>query len=269
MIPRPTLLLSAALLIAGAAAAGPPGATETAALDPNGELARITTAYGAIDAYSLEITFALYRDAVATEPFEIEEASIERRGKLLRSRLASLETLVGEEYLVVADHDSRMLMIDHRPAASAREAPILELDPAAFDAGALLGEDPEALLASAATLRVEEQGRRRTLSIDYARGEHRRIELVYDRGSYLLERATLFFRRPMVLAEGAEAAVPRIEIRYRQLDVRPAFDEETFSPGRFFSRGPGGGVEVAPRFSGYRLIQHLTLPIDLAREEPR
>ena len=265
----PQSLLLAAVLLTGAALPADPVAAAGPGPDPNEELAHIAAAYGALGAYSLEVAFALYGDATTSVPFETAEASIERRGALLRSRLAGVETVVGEEILVVADHDSRVLMIDRRPAAAGGPAPTLELDPAAFDVAALLGEEPGALLEYPAKLRVEESARRRTLSIDYPRGEHRRVELVYDSRSYHLDLAVLFFRHSIVLEERADAAAPRIEIRYGNLDTRPAFTAETFSPDRFFTRGPGGEIEPALRFRGYRVIQHLTPRDNEARGEPR
>lgn len=226
------------------------------------DLARIQAAYAGLERFSVEISFALYAAAGSEVVEESGRALVRRHGDLYWSRTFHLETLLNQRYLVLADHDSRTLMIDRRPEFSRAPA-----EPMQIDLEAILGEslDPDQLTnreAGSITARPAAGGRR-SLTIEYPpgeypSGEYHSIELTFDSRTYLIDRMVLHFRQPLPIRADSEPAAPHIEIRYSDFQADPAFPPGAFSEERYFALSAEGTIVAGPEYRDYRIIDHLT-----------
>ena len=231
-------------------------AEDVLAEDAEKDLASIQAAYARLNRFSTEISFALYADESSETVEESGEAFIRRHGDLYWSRMFHLETLLSEHYLVLADHDSRTLMIDRRPEPS-RNLP----ETISLDLEKILGEslDPDQLVSETGTIHVEPAGgQQRHLTIEYPSGEYQKIELLFDTKTYLIQSMRLYFRQSLPIRSEGEPAAPRIEIRYLNFQADPTFPRDAFSENRYFTFEGDGEFTAGLEYRDYRIINHLT-----------
>ena len=189
-----------------------------------------------------EINYNLYPDHHTTVPYSTEKGILVINQQARYARLANIESLVTESFIIAVDQDEQILVISNNSSG-------MNFDPLGRIQPYLQG------LNSAVIYSVSPQINRLTLKMEI--GEVKQVDIFYDKASFQLDKITMTYRREIQLEDASDAdwVKPRLEIMYTktefghkgkallQLDQYVSRTRDTYKP--------------AGRYAGYDLINNI------------
>lgn len=209
---------------------------------------KVNAAYEAAGVMSMEVDYFLYEDHKSIAPFEKQTGTYLRSGSSSLMRLSGIETLVNKQYLLVCDHNDKMILLGD-PGASAQPSDM----------------DPAALLKICSAVRFAKQDNGTLvyrLEFDKTSlSEYSVLEISIDPSSFFITKLVMYYRFESVLREerNAPATTPRLEIVYRQIKTNVKIKGDEFSESRFI-KGKGKDVVCNEKYSEYKLINQKLTP---------
>jgi hypothetical protein len=189
-----------------------------------------------------EISYLLYPDHQTQQRHSTESGVLIIGPEAKYSRIASIESLVTEEYVVGIDHGERTLMIGNYISG-------LSVDPL---------EQLQVYLQQLNSAQVSEfstTSNRILLEMD--QGEVKQTEIIYRKDDFQLEKIVLKYRRKIQLEEGDEAdwLSPRMEILYSNTNLKGK-GKALLRLDHYVSRS-GSKWQPAGQYAAYQLINNI------------
>jgi hypothetical protein len=219
------------------------------------DLDLIRRRYEKPNSFELKIAYKAFEDYQTTRVQDQTEAVYIKKGNLFYTKVYSVETLYSDQYVMAADHEEKLFMIDRRPKsagpgeieATGMESVIDELAAAVAQAGPVIARKEYS----------ESPGGVATHSIWFNQGPYTRQEISFQKSSYLLKKITLYYREDQEMEEGGPLTKPRLEMEYLKFVESPALPADFFSESRFVAIVPNKRLTLNAKYADYKVINHL------------
>jgi len=217
----------------------------------------IRKVYANMAEYTMDLEYKMYKNYTSTIPVDHINMLLKKKGNQCYNRLAGSETLINDKYVMVLNHESKIFMIDK----NVRSYPVKGISKTDPDVDKLFSaimkeiKDEDSIHVTVKEKKIS--GKEKQYTIYYSGGEYSAVSFSYDVNTYLVKKVILYFRRKMEINTGDAAQAPRLEIVYRQTDLRPGFDKNTFSETAYAVVHKDGSIKLNPAFKDYKMINHL------------
>ena len=201
---------------------------------------RINATYAKLTELKTNVAYVLYPNHAATIPFQQEKASLWISGKNSLYKIGAVETLHTPEYTILIDHDEAQLIV--QPTGPGRPDP-------------LTGIELDSLLSYCSELSMQEEANSRTYTLSLPFGELERIQIRFDRSTYLMEKVILYYRQTEEMEEGLPAEKPRLEINYLSQENRARFAKDAFSIYQYIQHD-GTQFQPITLYQSYQFIDY-------------
>ena len=208
------------------------------------DILRINDAYSKFSNMSMEITYKVFLNQTTTTPYEIETGSYKQNGNLRYSKLKQIESLQNNNYLVVVDNDVKRIVVGNPVKFNPAKITLLNLDSALSKCSAV----------NYITGNSEQGGYSMVFKSNIV-SEFDKVELYFNKKTYIVEKITFFYRQKIRLAteENAVADRPKLEISFSKFNFTKNEDVAFFSEKKFIEKSKGSFV-ASSSYSDYKVI---------------
>ncbi|MBT1708768.1 hypothetical protein KK062_11060 [Fulvivirgaceae bacterium PWU5] len=204
------------------------------AQDLQAALSRLRQEYEQTDNFHIVMQVKVFDEVGAMKPYFSEQVNIRRSGLQYLYRFGNNEMLMNEKYIIMVDRGSKEIVCNKRSVKAERETfkDLAKLN--VIDSVLRMYENPEYLGKTEAGhdhYRVKQK-----------KGEIRDIDLFIDAQTHLLSALHYQYRSKQ-----------HVTITFSRFDVRPVFEESTFSENQYVIRRQGK-MGASPAFKNYTVL---------------
>ena len=208
------------------------------------DILKINEAYGKFTDMAMNITYNVFLNYSATRPYETETGIYKQHNNLRYNKLKEIESLQNKDYLVVVDNDQKRIVVSNPSKFNPATITMLNLDSALAICSAVnYVTDPSGLGGYQMTFKPN------------AISAFDKIEIYYNKKTFIVEKLFFYYREKMKLAKEANVVSekPRLEITFSKFDFKKIEDEHVFSEKRFIEKR-SGKYAAAEAYKGYQVI---------------
>jgi hypothetical protein len=208
------------------------------------DILRINEAYSKFIDMSMNITYNVFLNYSTALPYETEVGFFKQHRNQRYNKLKEIESLQNKDYLVVVDNDQRRIVVGNPVKFDPSKITLLNLDSALSTCSSVSYLDDKPGLGGY-SMRFKPN----TISA------FDKIELYFDKKTYIVEKLFFYYRQEMKLSKETDAISekPRLEITFSKFDFKTVNDESVFSESKFIEKKNGKYV-AANTYKDYQVI---------------
>jgi len=211
------------------------------------DFGKVKSAYDAAGPISMNVEYVLYEDYTTTVSYDKQLGTYSKSGASSITSLSGIETLINEKYLVVCDHNDKMILVG---------------DPAPSKNPALVNTDSLLKICSSVKFSENAAGQK-VYRLEFEKtqlSEYSVMGIYISKQTSFIEKVTLYYRFEAKLGEERNSPMtkPRLEIVYKNIKARVVFPLGFFSEKKFITCS-GKAMACSSTLVSYKLInQKLT-----------
>jgi hypothetical protein len=208
------------------------------------DILRINDAYSKFTNMSMDITYRVFLNQTSTLPYETETGFYRQNGNLRYNKLKQIESLQNSNYLIVVDNELKRIVVGNPVKFDPAKITLLNLDSALSKCSSVNYINVNAL-----------QGGYSMIFKSTIVSEFEKVELYFNKKTYVVEKMVFFYRQKIRLAteENAVAERPKLEISFSQFSFEKLEDATFFSEKKFIEKNKGNYI-AASSYNGYKII---------------
>lgn len=211
------------------------------------DLEKINARYNELGDISMNMEYKVYANWKSEIPIQIEKGELIKKGRIIYSKIGSVESLNTLDYNVVVDHDLKSIAI----------MPVITPEAIENNLSAISGNLSQVLKVCKRIEMVEinAQQNKCTLVLPDGSFEYNKLEITYNSKSYLISKLVMYYTEAQNLKGDDDGLkeTPRIEISYRNYITNPNYASVALTYERFLSK-KGGKYFCKQKYTGYELV---------------
>ena len=204
---------------------------------------KLNHTYASAGSLSLTVSYRLYQNHESTQPAEVRTGFFKRQGNKVHSKLMEIETMQNEDYMIMVDPSSKILMVTD-PGLNTTEELIFDMDSVLSYCSAITFQE----LKGNNVYKMYYHG---PVSYPYTA-----VEIHINKDSYFMEKLVLYFAEAIsVDPDNPDAPVepPRAEILHSNIRVNPRLESKLFSEKKYV-KVKDGELVCSEHYQDYRMI---------------
>ncbi|MBN4061734.1 hypothetical protein JYU20_00875 [Bacteroidales bacterium AH-315-I05] len=205
------------------------------------DLEKISEAYDNAKQLQMNVEYAVYLDD-QQQPYQTENSVVKKQGDNIYSSYFNMEIIKNKKYVVVADHTSKLIMLDYYHKPKKKDVLLIDLD-------SLLK-----LYSDVRYFEPEDKKLKGCVFEFHDAWPYKQMRIYFDKQTYLMSRVEGQLRRPEEVDNKIHAV--RSSVVYTNVKTNVEFPSWTFEETRFLSK-KNGQFMLAEKYRDYQLINHV------------
>lgn len=207
---------------------------------------KINQSYAKYDKLSMDIEYLYYQDENKKEATQVKKGSFKKNEKKIVSNLIGITTIQNERYMWMIDNENKAIVVS-KPKIS-------------FDITMALPID--SMLKMCSSVNFKELSKKENsyqLNFNKNADNYKSITVTYNADTYFLNNIIISFRDPVLTDVNNEESVkkiPKLIIRYSNINTNPNFSTVSFSEQQYFEV-KGNKIIGKAQYKAYTFINNI------------